>query len=756
MRSYRRLTVLGVFVAVGVGLAISLGTSTAPSKTDHLAGSFASSDSFAPEQPILPAASRAHAAKDASTDHPGHGPIQILPPPTPNRPIVGAVAGGASPSAVATRPLHAEAYPALAEDQDGSTPKTVVTEAMLKALLGQNKSSDQAESIPPPPPLPTPPSPLAPPPEIKQPDTPRRNTIRRTGGTPGDRFVINILDADIREVLDLLSKEGSLNILASPKVKGKVSAALNDVGLESALDAILRSTGYVARREGRFLFVGTPDDFVQMAHTTDEIRTRIYHPSYVTSAELKNLIEPVLTEGVGVISVTSESDSGIPADINDGGGDNYAGGDALLVRDYEAVLREVDQLVAEVDLRPLQVHIEAMILSVKLNDEYKFGVNFQLLRQFDHMKFGWGNIPKVLTDVKFDGGLKFGYLDESLGAFINALETVGDTNVIATPRLMVVNKHAAVIQIGKQKGYVNQTTQTETAATQSVEMLELGTILRIRPFISNDGMIRLEVHPEISDGNVVEKGTYVLPEKEITQVTTNIMVRDGCTAVIGGLIQDEQHVTRSQIPLLGSLPVVGIAFRDKDEKIDRRELIVLITPNVVREQEAYREGAVQACEFQRRQATYAEKMSPIGKRSLARKYVRRAQTAWAQGDRRKALRMAELAVHFDPLNRQAIELRSDIWLGKPTGPPSVVPPEAMHPAGALDGPQLAPWVLNQLGNPMPSGDPAQASGPGTINPQPMPNTMSTPDGPSLSPDTTELNPDPPGTLTVLPAPARHQ
>jgi hypothetical protein len=308
-------------------------------------------------------------------------------------------------------------------------------------------------------------------------------------------------------------------------------------------------------------------------------------------------------------------------------------------------------------------------------------------------------------------------------------------------------------------------------------MLELGTILRIRPFVSNDGMIRLEVRPEISDGSVTVEGGFTLPHKEITQVTTNIMVRDGCTAIIGGLIQDKQQSDRSQVPLLGSLPIVGFAFREKDENLDRHELIVLITPNVVREREAYREGATQACEFQRRQSVFAEKMSPIGMRSLARKYVRRSQAAWLAGNRREALRMAELAVHFDPVNREAIELRSDIWLGKPIQAPGAVQPDVLHPTGPLDGPQLPPWVLQQLGAPktpplgvMDAGTPKYRAGAmgglparadqangrqAATGAQTIGSAQVESQSPPAS-STPEMALDPPGTLTVLPTPPGQQ
>ena len=121
----------------------------------------------------------------------------------------------------------------------------------------------------------------------------------------------------------------------------------------------------------------------------------------------------------------------------------------LLVRDSKPVLAQIDQVVDEVDRRPLQVAIEAMILSVKLDDSNKFGINFELLRDQNNIRIVSGTPTSSLATMDFDdGGLKIGFLDSSLSAFLDALETVGDANVIASPRLMCLNKQRAEIHIG--------------------------------------------------------------------------------------------------------------------------------------------------------------------------------------------------------------------------------------------------------------------------------------------------------------------
>lgn len=512
---------------------------------------------------------------------------------------------------------------------------------------------------------------------LPQPDAPARSAtvtpprqpkaeINRIEGEGDDKLSIHIQDADIREVLDMLSEQGGMNILASSSVQGKVSASLNGVDIDTALSAILKSTGFTARREGNFVYVGTPKDFQTMDESVDKLSARIYRPNYVKASDLQVLIQPLLTPNIGFCSVTVPAQVGIAADDANAGGDAFAGGEAVLVKDYEAVLAQVDQVFEELDKRPMQVSIEAMILSVKLADKNAFGVDFALLRDKANIRLVSGKPLADLGEMTFDGGLKFGFLDSSLGVFLTALETIGDTNVIATPRLMCINKARAEILIGAQLGYVN-TTLTETSTAQNVQFLEIGTQLRLRPFISSDGLIRMEVHPELSTGNVrVEEG-FTLPDKEVTQVTTNIMVRDGCTVIIGGLMREDLATTTSQIPLLGSAPGIGFLFRQKTETTDRREIIVLITPHIVYEPEACAEGDKGACEFHRRQAVYADHMSPIGTRYLGRKYFRIAQDYWAAGDGARAVKAVNLAINFDPMNRAAIELRADIMANNHMG-----------------------------------------------------------------------------------------
>ena len=511
------------------------------------------------------------------------------------------------------------------------------------------------------------------------------------------RLSMSFQDASVREVLELLSAQSGLNILTSSDVQGTISASLTDVGVDTALEAILRSSGLTSQRDGNILFVGTAREFQARDQARQHVRTRLYRPNYVRAAELQSIITPLLSPNLGTVTVSSAAETGIASNSSEVGGDGFADAEVVLVRDLEGVLDEIDVIFKQVDRRPLQVSIEAMILSVTLDDQTNLGVNFELLRDKDNIRLVSGTPPTSLGSLNFeDGGMKIGFLDSSAAVLVEALETVGDTNVIASPRLLVLNKHRAEILIGSQLGYVS-TTVTETATTQSVEFLEVGTQLRLRPFISDDGMVRMEIHPELSTGKVTVESGFTLPDKEVTEVTTNIMARDGSTVIIGGLIREELGSSASQIPLFGSLPLVGNLFRNRSDTLERKEIIVLITPRILYEPDIQAEGDHSAAEFHHRQSIIDDKLSPLGKRTLGKRHFRLAQEAWANGNQRKAMHHINRAIFYNPQSRAAIDLRTDIFEGKPFGDHHAESP-FLPSSGPqiLDAENLPGWILEDV------------------------------------------------------------
>lgn len=476
------------------------------------------------------------------------------------------------------------------------------------------------------------------------------------------RTSISMYGADIRQVLDMFSVQGELNVLTGPSVTGPVFGTLSSVKLEEALDAVVRLGGFQAVRMGDFILVGTPVELIEMQRLSQRVVTRVYRPNYVTAEELTALITPLLSaQGSASVSAatatSSRAEQGMAGGGDAAGGDSFAGNEVVVVRDLESVIAEIDQIYDQLDSQPTQVSIEATILSVRLDDSNAFGVDFEALRNRANVRLVSNSPASSLGSISLsDGGLKFGFLDSSLTAFVSALETIGDANVVASPRLMCVNKQQAEILIGSELGYVS-TTVTETAATQAVEFLEVGTQLRFRPFIADDGTIRLEIHPELSTGSVRIEGGFTLPDKEVTQVTTNIICPDGKTIIIGGLIREDLSLTTTQVPILGNIPVLGALFRNQSETKDRRELIVLLTPRIVHLPTAHGEAAQLGKSFMDRHTIREDKMSLIGRHYHARRFARLAQAAWNAGDVITARRYVNLSLQFNPQLFDAIQLR---------------------------------------------------------------------------------------------------
>jgi type II secretory pathway component GspD/PulD (secretin) len=271
----------------------------------------------------------------------------------------------------------------------------------------------------------------------------------------------------------------------------------------------------------------------------------------------------------------------------------------VIVRDFHSVLEAVDAAVASIDGRPQQVLIEATLLSVSLEEGMELGVDFTALLGVDfsdvgatspdgtsvvlggfsgdQLDSGAGNATSSFNKAFAAGGLNFGYLKNGVAVFVHALQQTTDATVLANPRVVTLNKQRGEVLLGRRDGYLT-TTVTQTSTTQSVEYLETGTRLIFRPFIMSDDLVRLEIHPEDSNGGISSEG---LPFKETTEVTTNVVIRSGETVVIGGLFRNRKSTLTRKVPFLGDLWLIGQIFRSTDERMRREEIIVVLTPRIV-------------------------------------------------------------------------------------------------------------------------------------------------------------------------------
>ena len=249
--------------------------------------------------------------------------------------------------------------------------------------------------------------------------------------------------------------------------------------------------------------------------------------------------------------------------------------------------------MGEIDVQPTQVLIEAVILQVTHEHDFELGVNLGLADSSGDVLGLMGNGALINSATGFnpltavtegavkgvfaapDEGVKFGFTGTNGTAFIRALEKFHKVDVLASPRLLVLNKQPAELQLGERLGY-STLSQSIVSTTQQIQFMDVGTLLRVRPFISTDGMVRLEVHPERSRGAIVDG----IPQASTQEVTTNVMVPDGATLVIGGLMDEETEFQQRGLPWLGRLPVVGALFRYRQTHTTKKELVVLLTTRI--------------------------------------------------------------------------------------------------------------------------------------------------------------------------------
>lgn len=385
----------------------------------------------------------------------------------------------------------------------------------------------------------------------------------------------------LKKALSLLQQMYQKNIVPTEKVNlGAIVTAshLYDVTFEEALQAVLGSNKYEIK--GNFIKVYTNEEFMADKSRFDNAMIPLY---YINAAEAQKLAEPLLSE-FGRLGVTSPAS----VDTTPGqGGDTLAIRDRLVVNDYPENIRSIRKTLEEVDIQPPQILIEVTYLKAVLDETTEFGIDWQSLSESTGVALGTGGVSTTgFASGVSNGGLSIGILEDNVQVLIRALDTITDTTVLANPKIMALNKQAGKIIIGKRDGYVSTSQTNADGATQEVKFLETGTVLEFRPFICKDGMIRMELYPKQSTGEVVEVGGgTVLPNETTTEVLTNVMVKDGKTIVLGGLFQEETTLSRTQIPLLGDLPVIGELFRGTDDQSVRTELIVLITPHVINDPE---------------------------------------------------------------------------------------------------------------------------------------------------------------------------
>ncbi len=497
-----------------------------------------------------------------------------------------------------------------------------------------------------------------------------------------------VQDTDLAQVLEMLSIQTQKNIITSKNVSATISANLYDVTFYEAMDAILRVNGYDYIEEGNFIYIYTLAEIEEMEAAKRKTESRIFELDYLSALDANEFITPLLSEA-GKSSYRGDVEPGIDPDYSDVGADSYAFTAKIVVNDYPDQLERIAGLLADLDTPPQQVLIEATILQTTLTEANAFGIDFSVLGSinFTDLTNPLSPVTNLLAGDDPDngfqpldnrasasqqtvggtagpGGLKIGIVRDDFSVFLRVLDEVSDSTILARPKVMCLNRQRAEVLVGRRVGYLS-TTATETTTTQSVEFLDTGIQLMFRPFIAQNGMIRLELYPSVSEAalrTVTDaQGIQVtIPDELTNELCTNVRIKDGQTLVLGGLFRESTSLIRRQVPLFGDIPIIGAAFRGQDDAVSREEIMFLITPSVVRDAALWSLGDGAMAYVDDVQVGVRQGLLPFSRERQTDNYNMRAMESYDRGDLDGAIRYANNSLRLKSTQPEMIKFRQRI------------------------------------------------------------------------------------------------
>ena len=427
--------------------------------------------------------------------------------------------------------------------------------------------------------------------------------------------------AYLTDILQKLAIQARRNIVPSGTAERLITANITGVPFYDALTGLLEPNGLGYVERGEFIFVYTLEELEAMDVGGFGATTRMITLDYIRSADARDYVSSMLSPK-GSIEITKdlidkENSAGAGESVSSGSGsvtdstiytpakDEYDLRNAIVVSDRPDRIDNIEAFLKSIDVPPAQILLEASIVQTTLTEDTAFGVDFALLgdakfvdffqapvggQDLDFLKQANGLPVVPATSSSFDtfvqstagnvgkadgASIRAGFVGD-IGVFLRALDKVTDLTLLSNPKIMTLNRQRSKVFVGTKVGFF-ETTTVENQVLQTLKTIDTGIVLDIRPFILSDGRIRLELAPKISD--VKFRGD--IPDEDVQSVTTDILIPEGNTAVIGGLFREDTTRSRNQVPFLGDLPWVGPLFQGRDDNLMQTEIIFLITPTVL-------------------------------------------------------------------------------------------------------------------------------------------------------------------------------
>ena len=403
-------------------------------------------------------------------------------------------------------------------------------------------------------------------------------------------------EAEISDVLRILSEEYGLNIIAGRDITGQVTVSFTDVTLDDALISILKTNGYDYVKEGNIIRV------IRLGQPGVERITRIFTLEHVDAKDVKKSLTGMITQ-YGVIETMTRT-TGVGSEKTKGRSN------VLIITDIPSNLKKLKEVVSQLDQPVPQIVIQARIMEVSLDTEADLGIDWNLQASargasrpttFPFNKKYTGRDSKYFprtdpsdTDFPARGGFPYAGSDDftfgtlsftDLTAVIKLIESSTDANILACPKITTLDNQEASIIVGEIIPIPIYSYNIEIGAwaITGYDEQEVGISLKVTPHVSA-GDIVMTVSPDISKitGWVVgPSGENEKPMLATRRADTQVRVKNGETIVIAGLLKDRKVKAVSKVPILGDIPLIGLLFRKRSPEKEKIDLLIFLTPYIL-------------------------------------------------------------------------------------------------------------------------------------------------------------------------------
>jgi type IV pilus assembly protein PilQ len=412
----------------------------------------------------------------------------------------------------------------------------------------------------------------------------------------GEPISVNLKDVDLKDFFRLIHEISGLNIVVDPNVKGTLTLVLDDVPWDQALDIVLKNNGLDKQLEGNVLRIATRDtlkkeaevrrDLVKaQAEAVDTIvRTKVL--SYAKATSVRDTLKRFLSSR-GEILADERSNT-------------------LIIRDIPSVFPDIESLIGQLDRRTQQVEIEARVVAATRTFARDIGTQFGFATSAAGGRTVFGGVSAVgnspisrgsgvpqppligagssipfntnLANPSPTSGVAFAHASPNLALdfIITAAESKGVGKLLSKPRVITQNNEKATVKQGNRIPI--QTVVNNTISTQFIDAV---LKLEVTPQITAEGTIFMEVLVENTAIDAGVPRVQGIPALRTQSAETKVLIGDGGTVVIGGVIISSQRTDVSQVPLFGSIPLIGHLFRRTQVSTDSQELLFFLTPRIV-------------------------------------------------------------------------------------------------------------------------------------------------------------------------------